>query len=103
MPDLKVGPTGATDRASGLLEEDTRAADLLCAQRAQEARHDAIHQLEIGRQRGNALRLRIQDLFAEAFRVEDGAGSSVDEDEARLQDEALPLHVRPHGNDRAAA
>src|SRR5689334_198519 len=44
-----------------LFEKDARALDLLAAQRAQEVRHQPIHQLEVGRQRRRVLLSRVED------------------------------------------
>ena len=86
-----------------LLEQDSGPADLLGAQRAQERGHDPVHELEVGRQRGDALLRVVEDLFVERIGVEDGAGAAVDENEPRLQDEALALHVGADRDHAAAA
>src|SRR5438105_11204126 len=88
---------------SRLLEQYARAANLLCAQRAQEARHDAVHQLEICRQSWDALLLRIENLFAIALGMQNGAAAAVDEHEPRLQDKALAFLICTHGDDAPAA
>src|SRR5688572_17661557 len=48
-----------------LLDEDSRAADALGAESAQEPRDDLIHQLEIGRQRWGVVVLVVEPLLAE--------------------------------------
>src|SRR5215471_19487045 len=83
-----------------LLQQDPGAADLLAAERAEEVRHQPVHQLEVRRQRRRVLLRVVQDLFPIALRVQRRAGAAVDEDELGPQDEALALHVgadRTHG------
>src|SRR6185295_14980227 len=77
----------------GLFHENPRALDLLAAQGAQKAGHQAVHQLEIRGEGGRGLLRAVEDLFLVALRVDRGPGPAVDEDELRLQDEALALHV----------
>src|SRR5712691_4065421 len=86
-----------------LLQKDAGAFDFLAAQRAQEARNQPVHQLEIRRQRRGALVCVVEHLFAEVLRVHDGARAAVDEDELRLEDVTLALHVGPDRNDAPAA
>ena len=71
--------------------------------RAQEARNQPVHQLEVGGQRRRLLLGRIEDFLVEPVGIEHGAGAAVDEDEPRLDDEALALHVNAVGLDDAAA
>src|SRR5579884_1893188 len=87
----------------GLLQKDAGSLDLLAAERAQEARDQAVHQLEIRGERRRALVRVVEHLFAEVLRVHDRAGAAVDEDELRLQDVALALHVGAHRDDAPAA
>src|SRR5262245_11329275 len=86
-----------------LLQENARAADLLAAQRAEEAGDQSVHQLEVRRQRGCRLLRRIKDLFLVLLAVERRAGASVDEDELRRQQEAFPVDVVALRDDAAAA
>src|SRR3954471_3946657 len=86
-----------------LLEQDSRAPNLLAAERAQEIGHQAVHQLEIGRQRRRILLRVVEDLLAIAFGVHRRAGAAVDEHELRPQDESLAFHVLPNGADDPAS
>src|SRR5207302_8783522 len=81
-----------------LLQEDARSADLLAAERAEEVRDQAVHQLEIRRQRRRILLRVVEDLLAIAFRVHRRARAAVDEDELRPKNEAFALHVHPCRN-----
>src|ERR1041384_1230374 len=77
--------------------------DLLAAERAEEVRDQAVHQLEIRRQGGRVLLRVVEDFLAVALRIDGRAAAAVDEDELRLQDKALALHVGAHGNHPAPA
>src|SRR4051794_11257323 len=87
----------------GLLEQDAGPLDLLAAERAQEVRHEAVHQLEIGRKRGRILLRVVEDLFPVALRVHGCTGPAVNEDELRAQHEPFALHVRAGGDDATPA
>src|SRR5207248_19537 len=76
---------------------------LLAAERAEEVRDQAVHQLEIRRQRRRILLRVVEDLLAIALRVHRRAGAAVDEDELRPENEAFALHVHPCRNHAAAA
>ena len=65
--------------------------------------HQAVHQLEVRRQRRRVLLRVVENLFAVALRVHRRAGAAVDEDELRPQDEAFALHVGARRDDAAAA
>src|SRR5438093_6901195 len=54
-------------RGRALLQEHAGAADLLAAQRAEKIGHDAVHQLEIGRERRRVLLRVVQNLLAARF------------------------------------
>src|SRR6266850_8123848 len=94
--DLKVGPyerrafrvPDAPTRPR-LLEKDAGALDLLAAERAEEARDQPVHQLEIRGKRRRALVRVVEHLFPEVLGVHHGPGAAVDEDELRLQDVLL--------------
>src|SRR6185369_13859247 len=90
-------------RTPSLLEKDAGALDLLAAQGAEEARNQAIHQLEIRRQRRRRLVRVIEDLLVEALRVQRGATAAVDEDEAAVEAEALALLIRANRHHTATA
>src|SRR4030095_13880548 len=96
--DSPAGPKGPA-----LLEKNARALDFLAAQGAQEARNQAIHQLEIRRQCRRRLVRVVEDLLVEAFRVQRGAAAAVDEDEAPVEAETLALLIRANRHDPAAA
>ena len=83
-PETPAGPAKAD-----LLQQDPGAADLLRAQRVEEARNELVHQLEIGRQRRGVLLCAVEHLLGELLRVERRAGPAVDEDELRREDEPL--------------
>src|SRR5204862_7071981 len=76
-----------------LLEKDPGAFDLLAAEGAEEIRDDAVHQLEVRRQRRRVLLRVVEDLLAVRLRIHRRARAAVDEDELRTEDEALPLLV----------
>src|SRR6185503_7176780 len=86
-----------------LLQEDPGALDFLAAQGAQETRNQAIHQLEIRRQRRRRLVRVVEDLLVEAFRVQRRAAAAVDEDEPAVEAETLALLIRANRHDPAAA
>src|SRR5262249_30991849 len=52
--------------------------------------------------RGRVLLSVVENLFPVTLRVHRRAGSTIDEDELRAEDEALALHVRANGHDAAA-
>src|SRR5262245_58019474 len=85
-----------------LFQQHSRALDLLAAQRAEEVRHEPVHQLEVRRQRRRILLRVVEDLFTIALGVQRRAGTPVDEDELRPQDETFALHVGAHGHHAAA-
>jgi hypothetical protein len=64
-----------------LLQQNSRAADLLCAEDVEELWHDGVHQLEVRGQRRGVLVLIVQALLAELLRRDRRAGPAVDEDE----------------------
>src|SRR6185369_159646 len=99
--DLKVRPYDYSTTA--LFEKDARPFDLLAAQRAEEARDQPVHQLEVRRKRRRALVGVIKHFFPEILRVHHRAGAAVNENEFWLQDVPLALHVGAHGNDAPAA
>src|SRR5262245_43938711 len=74
-----------------LLQQDAGALDLLAAQRAEEARNQPVHQLEVRRQRRRGVVGGVEHLFAEALGVERGARAAVDEDETAGKRKALAL------------
>src|SRR6188472_3384625 len=76
-----------------LFEENPRAPDLLRTERVQEARQQAVHQLEVGRERRRVLVLRIEALLVEALAVEHLAGAAVDEHELRRERVAFQVAV----------
>src|SRR4029077_10882483 len=88
---------GPTD----LFHEDPRSLDLLAAEGAQEAGHQAVHQLEIRREGRGGLLRAVENLFLVALRVDRRPSPAIDEDELRLQDEALALHVGADRHDAA--
>src|SRR3954468_16434889 len=98
-----VSPATVAIAVLPLLQEHPGPADLLTAERAQEVRHQAVHQLEVGGQRRRVLLGVVQDLLAVTLGVHRRAGTAVDEHELRSQDEALALHVLTHGTDDTAA
>src|SRR2546423_8348811 len=89
--------------ARRLFQENARAFDLLRAQRAEKIRNEAVHQLEVRRQRRWVLLRVVENLFAIALRVHRRAGAAVDEHELRAQDEAFALLISPCRHDAAAA
>src|SRR4051812_38310947 len=72
-----------------LLEQDSSAANFLAAECAEKIGNQAVHQLEIGRQRRRILLRVVEDLLAIAFGVHRCAGAAVDEHELRPEDEPL--------------
>src|SRR5580765_7558014 len=99
--DLKVGLYAQIENE--LFEEDARPLDFLAAQRAEEAWNEPIHQFEVGGQRWCALVCVVEHFFPEVLGVQHGARAAVYEDEFRLQDVPLALHVGAHRNDAAAS
>src|SRR6185503_10548033 len=92
-----------TDEGPALLQKNPRSLDFLAAERAQEARNQPVHQLEIRRERRGALVRVVEHLFPEVLGMHHRAGAAVDEDELRLQDVTLALHVGADRDDAAAA
>src|SRR3954454_8286461 len=86
-----------------LLEQNSRAANLLAAERAQKIRDQPVHQLEVRRQRRRVLLRVVENLLAVALRVHRRACPAIDEHELRTKDEALALHVLTDGTHDAAA
>src|SRR5262245_43543036 len=76
-----------------LAEQDTRAADLLWRDDAQEVGQHAVHQLEVGGERRGLLLLAVQHLFGESLLVQHLAAAPVDEVEVGGEAEALALQV----------
>src|SRR5574340_1560587 len=74
-----------------LAQEDARAADLLGRDHAQEIGQEPVHQLEVRRQREDALLLRVQDLLGEALLVQEETGLGVDEIEVRPSPLSAPV------------
>src|SRR6185503_451468 len=86
-----------------LLQQDARAFDLLAAQRAEEGRDEAIHQLEVRRQSRRGLVRVVQNLLAEALRMQCRAAAAIDKDETAIEAESLALHVGSNRHHAAAA
>src|SRR5262249_1290512 len=90
-------------RQTLLLHANARPLALLGAQRTEEVGHDAVHQLEVRRQRGRFLLRVVEHFLPASLRVDRRARAAVDEDELRLQHEALAFHVDALRDDAAAA
>src|SRR5688572_33485564 len=80
-------------RMAILIKEDARAPDLLGRDDTQEVGEQAVHELEVGRQRGGLLLFRVEHLLRELLLVQRLPGLSVDEVEIRRKTEALTFQV----------
>src|SRR5512147_2332656 len=83
---LRMGPFSRLRWA--LAQEHACPSDLLGRDHTEEIGEQSVHQLEVGRQRRDALVLRVQHLLGEALLVEELSGLRVDEVEVRAQAEA---------------
>src|SRR5579872_4826277 len=81
---------------TALPEQHAGAVHLLAAERAQEVRYEAIHQLEVRRERRRVLLRVVEHFLAVALGIHRRARAAVDEDELRAEDEALALLIRAH-------
>src|SRR6185503_5474634 len=76
----------------GLFEQHSGATDLLTAEGGKEIRDQAVHELEVRRQRGHVLRRGIEHLFPMRLGMHRRPGAAVDEHELRTKHVAFAIH-----------
>src|SRR5688572_28707155 len=76
-PYKRVSLAEVDARGPPLLKKDACALDSLAAERAEKSWNQAVHQLEIRRQRGSRLVRVVEDLLAIVLGMENGSGAPV--------------------------